>query len=378
MTTDVVSFAYHDGNVCPEMAVPYSHFMQCVANMHRHARWVEFRIRNSQNLLSAYNHYVRAIDPLADSFHAMDSGTMTRDEVQLLHNQAMDAKKDLKLAYEAYWQDNEELNSLCKGWARGPGYTREHLKVFLHDLIWEEHLSIQAINREVPNINLHNLIVYTAPQAFNMWQDVVQPSERLEASLVKLAKYTEPPAVALQRMVRATKDDVTDIKARLNAMVIAPAPDFVPKLCDIQIIQDDLKKIMDNIDKSLCKGAEWNLNTFGCTRDDLVAWRSQVNHTKADLDHKEVEKRKTSESRVNTNCRGKVADWPKVITQESWATFLQVWNIEKNNFHSDWHKCRHLINAMTTEDKLTFGLFTESDRIIAGLTQIYGNYLSRY
>ena len=131
----VLSYAYHQGNVCPELAVPYAHFMSCVANMHRHARWVEFRIRNSQNLLSAYNHYVRAIDPLADSFHAMDSGTMTRDEVQLLHNQAMDAKKDLKLAYEAYWQDNEELNSLCKGWARGPGYTREHLKVFLHDLI---------------------------------------------------------------------------------------------------------------------------------------------------------------------------------------------------------------------------------------------------
>ena len=47
---------------------------------------------------------MRAIDPLADSFHSMDSGTMTREEVQLLHNQAMDAKKDLKLAYEAYWQ----------------------------------------------------------------------------------------------------------------------------------------------------------------------------------------------------------------------------------------------------------------------------------
>ena len=61
---DVLSFAYHDGNVCLEMAVPYAHFLQCVANMHRHARWVEFRIHNAQNLLSSFNHFVRSIDPL--------------------------------------------------------------------------------------------------------------------------------------------------------------------------------------------------------------------------------------------------------------------------------------------------------------------------
>ena len=286
----ILSFAYHEGNICPEMAVPYSHFMQCVANMHRHARWVEFRIRNSQNLLSTFNHFVRSIDPLADSFHSMDSGVMTRDEVQALHNQAMDAKKDLKLAYDTYWQDSEELQSLCKGWKNGPGYTRDHLQVFLHDLKWEEHLSIQAINREIPNRNLHNLIVFTMPQAFNMWEDVIVPSERLEASLVKLAKYTEPPGVALQRMTRATKDDITAMIARLSVMVISPAPDFVPKLSDIQIIQEDLKKIMSNIDNCLSKGAEWNETTFGCTREDLVEWRSKVNATKADLDHKETEK----------------------------------------------------------------------------------------
>ena len=98
-----------------------------LTNMHRHARWVEFRIRNAQNLLSSFNHFVRSIDPLADSFHSMDSGVMTRDEVQLLHNTAMDAKKDLKIAYDTYWKDSEELQSLCKGWRHGPGYTREHL-----------------------------------------------------------------------------------------------------------------------------------------------------------------------------------------------------------------------------------------------------------
>ena len=106
---EILSFAYHDGNVCLEIAVPYAHFLECVANMHRHARWVEFRIRNSQNLLSSFNHFVRSIDPLADSFHSMDSGVMTRDEVQLLHNTAMDAKKDLKIAYDTYWKDSEEL-----------------------------------------------------------------------------------------------------------------------------------------------------------------------------------------------------------------------------------------------------------------------------
>ena len=174
-------------------------------------------------------------------------------------------------------------------------------------------------------------------------------------------------------MARATKDDIIAMVARLNVMVISPAPDFVPKLSDIQIIHEDLKKIMSNIDNCLSKGAEWNEITFGCTREDLVEWRSKVNATKADLDHKETEKRKATESRVDINCKGKVADWPKVITQDTWATFLQVWNIEKNNFHSDWHKCKHLINAMTPEDKLTFGLFTESEKIIAGLMQLYGS-----
>ena len=84
------------------MAVPYAHLMQCVANMHRHTRWVEYRIRNAQNLLTSFNHFVRSIDPLADSFHCLDSGAMTRDDVQQLHNVAMDAKKDLKSAYENY------------------------------------------------------------------------------------------------------------------------------------------------------------------------------------------------------------------------------------------------------------------------------------
>ena len=95
---EVLSFPYHDGNVGREMAHPYAHFLQCVANMHRHARWLEFCIRNSQNLVTTFNHFVRAVDPLADSFHNMDNGEMTRDEVQQLHNVGMDAKKDLRVA----------------------------------------------------------------------------------------------------------------------------------------------------------------------------------------------------------------------------------------------------------------------------------------
>ena len=60
----VLSYAYHDGNERRELAVPYAHLMMCIANMHRHARWVEFRIRNGQNLLTAYNSFVTSIDEL--------------------------------------------------------------------------------------------------------------------------------------------------------------------------------------------------------------------------------------------------------------------------------------------------------------------------
>ena len=141
----------------------------------------------------------------------------------------------------------------------------------------------------------------------------------LEASLVKLARYQEPAGVALQRMVRATRDDITAMVARLNTMIIVPAPDFVPSLSDICIVQEDLRKIMTNIDNCLCKGAVWNQTTFGCTREDLVTWRSKVNATKADLDHKETERRKAVESRVDINCKGKIADWPKIINPVSYT-----------------------------------------------------------
>ena len=132
--------------------------------------------------------------------------------------------------------------------------------------------------------------------------------DRLEASLVKLAKYQEPASVGLHRMVRATRTDITAMVARLEVMVISPAPDFVPKLSDINILQEDLKKIMSNIDHCLSKGAEWNETTFGCTREKLVEWRSLVNATKADLDQKDTEKRKAADCRVDVNCKGKVAD----------------------------------------------------------------------
>ena len=83
--------------------------------------------------------------------------------------------------------------------------------------------------------------------------------------------------------------------------------------------------------------------------------------------------RKAADSRVDVNSKGKVADWPKVITADTWSTYLQTWNKEKENFLSDWHKCKHLISSMTSEDKMTFGLFNDSDKIIFGLMQIYGS-----
>ena len=369
----VLSYAYHDGNTRKEMAVPYSHLTMCISNMHRHARWVEFRIRNGQNLLIAHSDFVNCIDPLSDSFHSLDSGDLTREEVQHLHNLAMESKKALRLAFEIYWEDPEVLHALCKGWKRGPGYMKEHLEVFLHELIWEEHLSIQVISREIGDRNLHNLLVYTHPQAFNMWEDVVAPSATLEASLARLARYQEPAGVALQRMVKATRDDITAMMARLNTMILDPATDFVPSLSHVCIVQEDLRKIMTSIDSCLHKGAVWNAATFGCTREDLVTWRSRVNETKVDLDHKEAERRKAAESRVDINCKGKTADWPKIINQDTWPLFLQVWNLEKNNFHSDWHRVKHLQNALCPEDKQTFNLYTESDKIIAGLMQLYGS-----
>ena len=95
----VLSFPYHTGLTRRELDPVHKDFLQCVQNMHKHARFLEFRIRNSQDLVIAYNHFVRAVDPLADSFHSMDSGDMTREQVQELHNVAMDTKKDLRASF---------------------------------------------------------------------------------------------------------------------------------------------------------------------------------------------------------------------------------------------------------------------------------------
>ena len=84
--------------------------------------------------MTSFNHFVRAVDPLSDSFHAMDSGDMTREQVQELHNVAMDTKRDLRAAYDNYWKPPEDLEQLCRGWRQGPGYTKEHFSVFLHNL----------------------------------------------------------------------------------------------------------------------------------------------------------------------------------------------------------------------------------------------------
>ena len=202
---------------------------------------------------------------------------------------------------------------------------------------------------------MHNLVVFVEPTAFNVWRDVKEPSNLLEASLVKLAKYQEPTNVGLQRMVKATKNDITIMVSPLDDLIVKPKAGFVPKLSDVNILQEDLRNMMSNIDHCLAKGSEWNLVTFGCTREQLVDWRSLVNATKADLDHKDSERRKAADSRVNVNSKGNKADWPQQITADSWSTYLQIWN--KENFLSDWHICKHLCSAMTNEDKMTFGRF---------------------
>ena len=113
-------------------------------------------------------------------------------------------------------------------------------------------------------------------------------------------------------MVKATRTDITVMVAHLDDLIVKPKTGYVPKLSDINILQEDLKKIMSNIDHCLAKGSEWNLATFGCTREQLVDWRSLVNATKADLDHKDSERRKAADSRVDVNSKGKKADWPQI------------------------------------------------------------------
>ena len=99
-------------------------------------------------------------------------------------------------------------------------------------------------NREIASRTLHNLVVFVQPTAFNMWEDVKGPSDLLEASLVKLAKYQEPTNVGLQRMVKATRTDISVMVARLDDLIVKPKSGYVTKLSDINILQEDLKKIM--------------------------------------------------------------------------------------------------------------------------------------
>ena len=64
----------------------------------------------------------------------------------------------------------------CRGWRQGPGYTEDHFKTFLHDIKWEDSLQIHSISREIASRTLHNLVVFVEPTAFNMWQDVKDPT----------------------------------------------------------------------------------------------------------------------------------------------------------------------------------------------------------
>ena len=82
---------------------------------------------------------------------------------------------------------------------------------------------------------------------------------------------------------------------------------------------------------------------------------------------KDSKRRKAADSRVEVNSKGKKVDWPVHINADTWSTYLQTWNKEKENFYSDWYRCKHLCSAMTDDDKMTFGyLWPHADLRLRG------------
>ena len=79
-------------------------------------RSMECRVRNSISLIKAYQGFLQAVDPLADGFHGLDSGTMTRPAMIQLHNDAKQAKAVLKAAYDLYWSPPLEV-PVPQAWA---------------------------------------------------------------------------------------------------------------------------------------------------------------------------------------------------------------------------------------------------------------------
>ena len=98
-----MAFVYHQGFIRPEQATPYSDFRNLVALVLQHIRWMEHRVKHSILLVRAHTAFLKAVDPLNDGFHALDSGGMSRDEMLNLHNQAKLAKAQIKAAYDIYW-----------------------------------------------------------------------------------------------------------------------------------------------------------------------------------------------------------------------------------------------------------------------------------
>ena len=71
---------------------------------------MECRVRNSINLLNAFEAFLRSLDPLPDRFHGMDAGTLERPEMVKLHDAAKLAKAALKAQYDLFWSPPLEVN----------------------------------------------------------------------------------------------------------------------------------------------------------------------------------------------------------------------------------------------------------------------------
>ena len=96
----LMEFVYHLGHVRLEMATAYTDFRNVILLLLQLVKWMECRVCNSISLVKAYQGFLQAVEPLADGFHGLDSGTVSRPAMIQLHNDAKQAKAELKAAYD--------------------------------------------------------------------------------------------------------------------------------------------------------------------------------------------------------------------------------------------------------------------------------------
>ena len=82
---------------------PETDFRNVILLVLQHVKWMECRERTGISLVKAHEKFLQAVDPLADGFHRLDSGTIDRPTMIELHNDAKQAKAELKAAYDLFW-----------------------------------------------------------------------------------------------------------------------------------------------------------------------------------------------------------------------------------------------------------------------------------